>query len=240
MGEVALLQYHHGVLEMHTTEVYSYGDPCQRPATTPLNWAVPRTRPCQEFHPVSHGLVTPYLLFYLLYCNSLCHAVMGLSVNIQWTPSQVFTALRAAVTLPLSLLVVPAPPPSSGGYRLHLTIPLPTGIDGIPYPIFLVHSSSTPPNKITPSACQMRSVATPGCWRLPSCCLRIIILPAPLTKYSLLLYPIVHLYVPWSFISLDWLIHHHCCCPCRHHHPLPQPGIPSDGPLCPPPRRICW
>ena len=77
-----------------------------------------------------------------------------------------------------------APPLSSSGYSLHLPIPRPLGMDGIPSPLFFVHLYSTPPDQINPSACQMQSRGTPGWWRVTSCCLHRITQSATLTAYA--------------------------------------------------------
>ena len=41
VGEVTLLQYHHGVPDVPVPEMHPHGCPHCRPATTPLNWAGP-------------------------------------------------------------------------------------------------------------------------------------------------------------------------------------------------------
>ena len=81
--EVDLLQYHHYVPDMNIPEVYSHGGLRHRLDTTPLNWSVPQPRPCREHHPLSPGIIAPALPFLLMYCKSLCHAVLGLTVLSQ-------------------------------------------------------------------------------------------------------------------------------------------------------------
>ena len=110
MEEVTLLQYNHGVPDMHMTEVYSNFGMCRCPTTTPLNWAVPRPGPCQEYHPVSSGIVNPTFPISLLYWKSVRHTMLRLEVHIYLTPYQVFLALGEANLIPVYLLVVPPHP----------------------------------------------------------------------------------------------------------------------------------
>ena len=83
MGEVEILQYYHGVLDMPMPEVFPHGSPCRLPATKPLNWAVPRPCLCRKRHPVSPGIVAPALYVALLSRTPLSHVVMGLEVHRQ-------------------------------------------------------------------------------------------------------------------------------------------------------------
>ena len=113
-------------------------------------------------------------------------------------------------------------------------------MDGIPYPLFFIHSSSTPPNQITPSTYQMRSGTTLGWWNLPSCHLRRITLPAPFTACFLPPSTVFRRLTPWLFVSPAGPLLCCCCCPYHLPHTLPPPGITSGGPLLPPLSWICW
>ena len=66
VGEVALLQYHHGVSDMPVLEVHHHRCLHQHLSTTPFDWAGPRSRLHGKRHPVSPGQVAPVFLIALL------------------------------------------------------------------------------------------------------------------------------------------------------------------------------
>ena len=66
-GGFALLQYHHGVPDMQMPEVHRHRRPRRRLATTPFNWAGPRSTLCSKQHPVGPGLVALGYLVSLLF-----------------------------------------------------------------------------------------------------------------------------------------------------------------------------
>ena len=110
MGEVSLLHYHHGVPYVPIPEVHPHEGPRCRLATIPLTWEVPQPRLHQKLHPVSPGIVAPTFIFSILYWKYVRHAMLGLSVHLQWPLLQVLPALRASKPLPLSLRVAPFRP----------------------------------------------------------------------------------------------------------------------------------
>ena len=79
--------------------------PCWRLAATPLYWEGYRPCLCRELHPVLPWLVAPFFSVALLPRSPLLYAVLGLVVRSQWPLRQVLPALRAANSLPLSLLL---------------------------------------------------------------------------------------------------------------------------------------
>ena len=83
MGEVALLQYHHGVPDVPVPEVHPHRRPRQRLATTPFDWAGTRSCLLIKCHHVGSGLVAPGCLIALRYQPTFHYAVLGLAVRHQ-------------------------------------------------------------------------------------------------------------------------------------------------------------
>ena len=83
MGEVALLQYHHGVPDVSVLEVYPQYFTRGHPATTPFDWAGPMSCCRGKCHPVGPGLVAPVCLIDLLSQPSFRHVVLGLAAHHQ-------------------------------------------------------------------------------------------------------------------------------------------------------------
>ena len=115
VGEVSLLQYHHGVPEMTISEMHYCGGPRNCTDTAPLNWAWPWLCHIRKHHPVCPGLVTPPYMSPAFPLPPLCHAVLGLLVHSHWTPGQFLPLIRASNLLLMYHLVSPYRPCNTPG-----------------------------------------------------------------------------------------------------------------------------
>ena len=78
--EVALLHYPHGLLDVPVQKVHLYWCQHSCPATTPFDWAGPRSCFRGKHHPESPGLVSPAFLVAPLTQPPFYHAVLVLVV----------------------------------------------------------------------------------------------------------------------------------------------------------------
>ena len=126
VGEVAIFQYHHGVLDVPVSEVHPHGRPHFRPDTTPLDWAGPWSYLRMKHHPECPGIVTPTFLIALPSQPPFCHAVLHLVVCHHQPLCQVLLEICTEHPIPLNLLVtwyLPRHPPHVGFVYLHLGRP---------------------------------------------------------------------------------------------------------------------
>ena len=108
MGEVALIQYHHGVPDVPVLELHLHYRPRWRPATSPFDWSGPRSRPRQKRHPISPWLVpAPVYLISLLPQPPFSHTVLVLAMRHHWPLCQLLPVLWAWDPPPLLLLKTP-------------------------------------------------------------------------------------------------------------------------------------
>ena len=84
MGEVTILQDHHGVPDMPLTEVHPHLCPRLLLATANFDWAGHRPRTFRKLHLVGPWIVaTPVCLVSLLPQPPFIHTVLGLAVRHQ-------------------------------------------------------------------------------------------------------------------------------------------------------------
>ena len=85
VGDISLLQYHHGVLDVPVPEMHPHGCPRRRLDTTPLKWAGPWSRLFRDHHPKRSGIVDliAVSLVVLLPRPPSCYTVLVFAVDSQ-------------------------------------------------------------------------------------------------------------------------------------------------------------